>query len=768
MTIHVVCNNMQNNHLGLLCDIGELSTLLGSSSDIETFLERIVETVAKHIRANVCSIYIYEELTNELVLKAATGLSDSSVGRIRLQLGEGLVGTVLASGQPLCEAVASANANYLHFDDTDEEKFEAFLGVPILRGIEKIGVLVAQRSRKNAFTDMDVMALRATASQLASAIENARILMAMRTRRKEQRSTDTITGLQVIKGQPAAEGSIAAKALVLDRDKTFRILREHEFTHTYTLEDFERAIAVTEEQLEALQTRVEERLSDIAALIFDAHMMMLKDSEFAGTMIQRIKEGVNPPRALLDVAAEFVDVFSHSDNAYMREKSKDVEDLALRVCSNLVEEEFHSTINCQGKIVIARDLYPSEILKLSSEDVGGIILVSGGTTSHVAILANSLGIPMVIVDRPRLTRLDDNVEILLDGHSGEIYINPPGELVEHHRRRAHDMPALKAQMKPETFTADGQRIHLMANVNLLVDATLANDLQAEGVGLYRTEFPFLVRADFPSEEEQFVVYQSLFKKAAGQQVTLRTLDIGGDKVLAYYDNPKEANPVLGMRSIRFALAHPDILEQQIRAVLRAAADRGIELRIMFPMIASVDDFRAAKAVILTCAEALRNDGVAHYDDPAIGMMVEIPSVVEIIDQLAIEADFMCIGTNDFIQYMLAVDRSNEKVAPYFQPHHPAVLRALKRIADAASRHQTDVSVCGEMAHEPQYIPFFLGIGIRTLSLAPRYLPKAQQIIEGTSIEVARAQANAMLQESTLAGIEELLRTAAEAVHTVRS
>ena len=763
----IVDELMQENHLGLLCDVGELSALLGTSEDIETFLQRIVEAVGRHIDAEVCTIYVYEEAVGELVLKATVGLNPSSIGRIRLRLGEGLVGTVLERGQMVCEKVASQSPAFKHFDDINEEPFDAFLAVPILRGIEKIGVLVVQRQVGRPFSENDGMALRATASQLASAIENARILMAMRTRRKEQRGTDTIVGLQMIKCQVAAEGFVVAPAFVFDRDKTFRIMREHDFVRTYNLEDFERAMAVTEQQMKALQTRVEERLSGVAALIFDAHLMMLKDSEFAGAMVRRIKQGVNPPRALMDVAAEFVDVFSHSENAYMREKSKDVEDLALRLCNNLVGAELQSSTDCSGRIVIARELYPSEMLMLSTENVGGVILVSGGATSHIAILANSLGIPMVIADRPRLMRLRDNVEILLDGHTGEIYLNPPADLVEHHKRDATvDLEGLKARMQPETRTADDVRVHLMANVNLLVDATLANDMKSEGVGLYRTEFPFLVRADFPSEEEQFAVYQRLFRKVAGQQVSLRTLDIGGDKVLAYYDNPKEANPALGMRSIRFALGHRNILQQQIRATLRAAVGSDIKLRIMFPMIASVDDFRAARDVVRECAAALEQEGVPHYQDPQIGIMVEIPSVIEIIEELATEADFMCIGTNDFIQFMLAVDRSNEKVARYFLPHHPAVLRALKRIANAARRHNTDVSVCGEMAHEIRYVPFFLGIGIRTLSLAPRYLPSVQRAISELTVVQAEAEATAMLAESTVSGVEAQMKCSVSLATTV--
>ncbi len=310
-------------------------------------------------------------------------------------------------------------------------------------------------------------------------------------------------------------------------------------------------------------------------------------------------------------------------------------------------------------------------------------------------------------------------------------------------------------MADKTLLLDGQPVTLLANINLLSELDLALDLKAEGVGLYRTEFPFLIRQTLPSEDEQFSVYTKLFKRMSSHDVTIRTLDAGGDKVLAYFDDAGEPNPALGLRSTRLTLRYREIFDQQIRAILRAGANAS-SMRIMFPMISSLDEFVEAKQSVLKCVDDLRNEGITLSTAPAVGMMVELPAVLEIIDELAHEADFFSIGTNDFIQYMLAADRTNDRVSEYYCPHHPAVLRGLRRIADAAIRHNIPCAVCGEMAHDIRYIPFFIGIGIQRLSIDPHYLPEVQKCIMTYSTETAEKYAAQLLDKSSIKQIEALL------------
>ena len=469
-----------------------------------------------------------------------------------------------------------------------------------------------------------------------------------------------------------------------------------------------------------------------------------------------IEEGINPPEAVRSVAEKYVEAFSKSSDPYIKEKASDLLDLALRLFSNIIEDT-GEVYTFRDRVVVARDLFPSDFLRMSSEGVAGIVMATGGVTSHLSILARSLRIPMVIVDEPRLLGLPESSLLLLDAELGNIYVNPSEEVVSAFNKRNEarsKADAGKLRMEPVSHTRDGVRVRLLANINLLTDLDLAREMKCEGIGLYRTEFPFIIRSDFPCEEEQYVVYRKLIEACPGKPITLRTLDIGGDKVLSYFPRIREQNPFLGLRSIRFTLKHKDILVAQVRAMLRAG--KGADLRIMFPMISSIEEFRRAKDVVRECIADLTKEKVEHNSKPGIGMMVEVPSVVDLADDFARQADFFSLGTNDFIQYLLAVDRTNEKVGDLYIPHHPAVLRSLKRVADAALRADIELSVCGDMAHDVRLLPFLLGIGVRHLSMAPVYLPKAQRAVLDLSYEDAGELTGALIRANEVREVERLL------------
>jgi len=761
----------KRDHLNLLCDIGDLATLLTGSSNIENFLQRTAVMVSKHLEAEVCSIYLFDNQSRELVLKATIGLNPEAVNQVRMKAGEGLVGYTLIKQQPIREGSASRNPQFKYFEESGEDRFESFLSVPISRGIENIGVLVVQHEKRDYFDEVDVMALRAAASQLAGAIENARLLMSMNNPQNQILDAAALDQLKFIRGESAGCGYARAPSTVFGKSHGWLLSEPSEFETAYTLKHFYRAIQLTTEQLQELQSRVAERLPESASLIFTAHFMILKDERFIQEILGHVEKGVAPPEAVRRVARHYIALFSASPYMYLREKVNDMEDLAGRILANFQLRDMEAPLQCKGRIVIARELYPSDILKLASEDVAGIILVSGGVTSHVAILARSMQIPLIIADRPELLTLPEETPVLMDAASlslgGNIYVNPSEKVIHQFeiRNQARAATSLLADaMTPTTETRDGQRIHLMANINLLSELTLARDLKAEGIGLYRSEFPFLIRNSFPSEQEQYPIYKSLFDGMPDKTVTIRTLDIGGDKILAYSDAAGESNPELGLRSIRFSLRNPDIFEQQIKAILRAGAEAKSP-RIMFPMISSVDEFREARALVKNCGDDLQRQGLPHHPAPAIGMMVELPSVVEIMEALAVEADFFSIGTNDFVQYMLAVDRTNEKVAEYYQPWHPSVLRSLARIVTAAVQQNKAVSICGEMAHEPEYIPFFLGIGVRILSADPQFLPLVQQTIQRLTLSDAAAYARMLLAEPTVQGTREIMDKYSATVYT---
>jgi phosphotransferase system enzyme I (PtsP) len=632
--------------------------------------------------------------------------------------------------------------------------------VPIRRGAEKIGVLVVQHQERDYFDEIDVMAMRAIASQLAGAVGNARLLIGHTGQAPDKQYSDRVfTTPVLLQGQVASYGSAFAPATVFDKSHGALVSVEMDINCEYSLADFNQAVRDTTDQLQELQSRFTQRLAESASLIFTAHLMILKDVRFSNEMEKRIKNGLPVPAAVKTVANYYIDLFESSTYGHIKEKANDVRDLAGRILKNLERRDQDVAALIENRIVIAAELYPSDVLRLASEDIKGIVLVSGGVTSHVAIIARSLQIPLMITNQPELLQIPDGTPIMMDAESGSIYIQPSEEVIKQFRTQKQsliDTQALSQDMSPVTFTRDGVRVRLLANINLLSDLALARDLKAEGIGLYRTEFPFLIRSAVLSEEEQFYIYKRLFDEMSGKEVTIRVLDIGSDKLLAYSDATTEANPALGLRAMRFLFQHHNIFHQQLRAILRAAAEAEGP-RIMFPMISSLDDFLKARQTVYNCMADLERDNLSYHQKPLIGALIEIPSVVEIIDALAVEVDFLSIGTNDLIQYMLAVDRTNAKVNEYYQPNHPAVLRGLAKIARAAKYRNKEISVCGEMAHDPKFIPFLLGIGIRILSIYPKFLPSIQKIISNLKLSDAKSYAERLLAENSLKGTGEVLQ-----------
>ncbi len=739
---------MDNRHLDLLYDLSELSAVLSGDSALDSFLSQAVELASRYLHADVCSVYIIEN--GEAVLRSTHGLNPDAIGKIRLKPGEGLVGLAAQTLAPVCVANASAHPQYKHFPEAGEDPFEAFLAVPIQRGEIPVGIIVVQRVKDNLFHASDIMALRAMANHLAAAIDTTQ-------RASAQAEVEEPAFSGIIRGKSASEGISHADSIqFIAAGGTLEEGRV--FSGTWTLYDFETAVENTRTQIAELQEKLDQTLPETAALIFTAHQMILKDPNFIDGVKKLIGEGMAPPSAVLKIARHYINLFRNNENAYIQEKANDVEDLARRILGNLLHGGQSDTPPCRDRIVIAKELFPSDMLMLSAEGVKGIILASGGTTSHVAILAHSLDVPMVIADDPRLLSIADGTPILLDAEVGLIYVQPDQHVLQTFHERETTRRTLEeeeAQVKPETKTSDGERVTLLANINLLSELSLACRLKAEGIGLYRSEFPFLIRPTLPTEDEQVRIYGELFKAMDGKEVTIRTLDIGGDKFPAYYDIKKETNPSLGLRSIRFSLLHLEGFKTQLRAIFRAAGENGI-LRIMFPMISSVDEVLQLRELIKECQEDLESDKLVFPHQYKLGVMMELPAAMEIMEDLARLVDFFCIGTNDFVQYMLAVDRTNELVSNYYQSHHPAVLRGLARMAMIANQYNKPISICGEIAHQAHMLPFLLGIGIRRLSLDPRFLPRIQKRIAQLDMKESQAFASALLSAPTLAETQKLL------------
>jgi phosphotransferase system enzyme I (PtsP) len=739
----------------MICDIAELSSLFEKSSSLDDFLQSAVSVVAWHMQAAVCSIYIYDDKERMLTLRATQGLSPSAVGKVQLRLGQGLAGLALKELRAIREGRGALSPKFQPVPGINEEKYQAFLAVPIRRGLTRVGVLTVQDVQSDYFDEKDEQALKAIAAQLATVIENANLLLTLH-RQNEPVKPESSVAPKMIKGRPASGGVARGKATFIISGRDGRFKAPADIPPDLTVSDFDRALERTEQQLKDLQRRADEELSDVAQLIFSAHLLILADDEFSGEIRRRIEAGSPPAEALVTLVNTYIEIFSASPNPRLQEKVHDLKDLGHRLLENLAGGD-RKLGDYSGQIIVADMLLPSDILKLSTENAEGFI-VQGGVTSHNAIICRSLQKPMVMIDPQQLDILCVSCELLLDGNQGAIYIQPSEEVLKEYAEYSRTEAELEISppVKPETQTADGTRIHLFANINLLSDLKLALSFRTEGVGLYRSEFPFIIRNAFPSEEEQYQVYNRLVASMGGREVTFRTLDIGGDKVLSYQNEVEEANPFLGLRAIRFSLLHKDIFAEQLRAFLRAGV--GGNTRIMFPLISSLDEFIEARDVVYSCMKELDARGVPYNRDTKIGIMVELPSAVELIEDLAREVDFMSIGTNDLIQYMLAVDRTNEMVSKLYLSHHPAILRAIERVASVARTYRKDVSICGDIAMDPRMIPFLLGAGITKLSLPPRRVYEIQQAIEQTSMEKAVYTARRMLACSRISEVEACLKT----------
>jgi phosphotransferase system enzyme I (PtsP) len=741
---------MRKNNVDLICNIAELAGLFKRSSSLDDFLQTVVSIVAYHMRSAVCSVYLYDEESGELVLTATQGLSPDSIGKVRLKIGEGLTGLALKELRPIREGVGVRNPNFKLIPGIREEQYKAFLAVPIVRGLERVGVLVLQDPVENYFDENDTKALQAIAAQLAATIENAKLLITLHQMEEKQAAGErppappSIAGLKFIRGIPASAGIAIGKATIFGAELDRLELAQTESERGWTIADFHRSLAKTEYQLETLQLQMEERHADVASMIFSAHLLIVKDEKFSGAMLALMNNGTPVVEAITTVVNQYIHRFSSSPNPRLREKVQDVKDIGRRLVKNLQPGE-ETTGDYRGRIIIAGELMPSDILKIFAQKAEGLVLVSGGVTSHVAILARSLQLPMIIAEDRSLFSLRPDALIALDGEQGNLYANPTPDVLRTFQALADNRRAIELEEQSvgdRTETKDGVRVRVLCNINMLSEISAALRLKAEGVGLYRSEFPFIVRNDFPSEEEQFRVYRKLIEGMAGRPVIFRTLDIGGDKMLSYFPRVNESNPFLGLRAIRFSLRHRDIFSRQLRAMLRAGHDT--DLQIMFPLVSSVEDLLDARAIVNACIDELSAEGIPHNGRPKLGAMIELPSAVEIADELAQEADFLSIGGNDLVQYMLAVDRTNENISDLYVAYHPAVLRALHRVSHAAQKHGKSVSFCGEMAADPKMIPFLIGIGIRTLSVEARQIPRVHQTIRGLSAAEAARHAHRLL------------------------
>jgi phosphotransferase system enzyme I (PtsI) len=522
----------------------------------------------------------------------------------------------------------------------------------------------------------------------------------------------------------------------------------------------EQAVNDTKAQIESIKERAEKELGAEEAEIFAAHLMMVSDPEFLGAIRNQVTEQrVNAEAAIQDVVDMYVNLFSAMEDEYMRERAADIRDVGRRILRNLmgVKEVALSEL-AEDVVVLAHDLTPSDTAQLNRH-VLGFATEIGGRTSHSAIMARSLELPAVVGVSGLLSGIQSGDLVIVDGEQGRVIVNPTEEELKQYQQRKEallqEKEALRALVDKPSITTDGRRVELAANIGTPKDAEGALRNGAEGIGLYRTEFLYMDRQELPGEEEQFEAYKRVAVAMGDRPVVIRTLDIGGDKELPYLQLPKEANPFLGYRAIRLCLDRKDLFTIQLRAILRASAYG--KLRIMYPMISSLEELRQANAVLETVKRELRESGVPFDEAIQVGMMIEVPSAAVAADLLAPEVDFFSIGTNDLIQYTLAADRMNERISYLYQPFHPAVLRLIRHVINAAHQHGKWVGMCGEMAGDLLAIPLLLGFGLDEFSMSASSILNARALITSLSYEEAKTWADAAMQYKTAEGIVQFLK-----------
>ncbi|GAB2544588.1 phosphoenolpyruvate--protein phosphotransferase [Gracilibacillus alcaliphilus] len=521
------------------------------------------------------------------------------------------------------------------------------------------------------------------------------------------------------------------------------------------------ALAISSSELEKIKKHARASLGDEHAEIFSAHLLVLSDPELIDPIKDKIQnEKVNAEFALDETAQMFIQMFESMDNEYMRERAADIKDVTKRVMAHLLGVTFpNPALIDEEVIVIAEDLTPSDTAQLNKQFVQGFTTNIGGRTSHSAIMARSLEIPAVVGTKNVTEQVNKGDVIIVDGIHGEVIINPTEDEIKFYQQKQEEFEQQKnewAKLKDEpSVTKDGTHVELVANIGTPEDVSGVLNNGGEGVGLYRTEFLYMGKNELPTEDEQFEAYKSVLEQMKDKPVVVRTLDIGGDKELTYLELPKEMNPFLGYRAIRLCLERDDIFRTQLRALLRASTYGN--LKIMFPMIATLDEFRQAKAILLEEKDNLVQAGTAVSDDIEIGIMVEIPSTAVIARQFAKEVDFFSIGTNDLIQYTLAADRMNERVSYLYQPYHPAILNLVHNVIEAAHAEGKWAGMCGEMAGDSIAIPILLGLGLDEFSMSATSILPARTQIKHLSKEELASYKDQLLSMNTADEVEAFIR-----------
>ncbi|MDA0687210.1 MAG: phosphoenolpyruvate--protein phosphotransferase [Proteobacteria bacterium] len=742
---------------------------VNSAQDLQNALDIIVRRVREALNTHVCSVFLLDNDLNSHVLMASEGLKRESVGHVSLEVGEGLVGLVAKHAEPINLEDASLHPSFHYLQETGEEEFHAFLGVPIIHHRVVLGVLVVQNKECRRFDESEEAFLITLSAQLAGVIASAEATdAAAGVSPSGHKISDTV--FAGVSGAPGvAIGRVVVKFPKADlRQVPMRPARDVEAE----IELFRQSLEKVRNDMRSLHEKLAGHVAEEERKIFDVYLHMLDDDALGNEVVARIRNGLWAQGALAAVGREHVRSFELMQDEYLSERSADIKDLCSRVLFYLQEGEQEETEYYDDTILLGEELTPSMLAEVPKDKLKGIISIKGSGNSHVAILARTMGIPTVMgaVDLP-ISQLDGK-DVILDGYKGELIGNPSEAVLERYQSTIKEQDAFIAGLQElislPCETTDNHRVHLWVNTGLITDVAQSLEHGAEGVGLFRTEVPFLLSERFPSEQEQTNIYREQLEAFSPAMVTMRTLDVGGDKALSYFPIEEE-NPFLGWRGIRVTLDHPEIFMAQIRAMMRASIDLE-NLQIMLPMISNVNEVNSAMQLIKRAHRELLQEGM-NVRFPPVGVMIELPAAVYQTRALVRLVDFVSVGSNDLTQYLLAVDRNNPRVANLYSAFHPAVLQALFHVVQEAQDEGKQVCICGEMAGDPGAAVLLMAMGFDILSMNAANLLKVKSVIRSVSLEAAQDLLDQVLQmddaqmirsavDLTLynAGVDRLLRS----------
>lgn len=719
-----------------------LRELMAEPLEPQERLDRIVRQIASNMVAEVCSVYVLRA-DGVLELYATEGLNKEAVHLSQLKMGQGLVGTIAASAQPLNLSDAQSHPAFRYLPETGEEIYHSFLGVPILRTGRSLGVLVVQNKASRNYREEELEALETTAMVLAEMIATGELKKIAKP------------GLELdLTRSVTVDGDTYNDGIGLG----YVVLHEPRIVVTNLLnEDAEKEIRRLAEAMGSLRISIDDMLSrrDVSMEgehreVLETYRMFAHDQGWVRKLEEAIRNGLTAEAAVEKVQSDTKARMMRLTDPYLRERMHDFEDLANRLLRVLTGYTGRTTADGfpTDAIILARAMGAAELLDYPRANVRGLVLEEGAVTSHVVIVARAMGIPVIGQAAGVVALAENGDAVIIDGDEGHVHIRPMPEhqrsYEEKVRFRARRQEQFRALRSVEPVTRDGQRIQLQMNAGLLVDLPQLAESGAEGIGLFRTELQFMIASTMPKAEEQEMFYRNVLKQAGGRVVTFRTLDIGGDKVVPYFRGHEEENPALGWRAIRLSLDRPGLLRTQLRALLKAAA--GAELKLMVPMVTEVSELRQVRELLQKEVQHLSRFGHGLPRKLQFGAMLEVPALLWQLDELMDAVDFVSVGSNDLFQFAMAVDRGNARVSERFDPLERPFLRILRDIVRGADRNKTPVTLCGELAGKPLSAMALLGVGFRSISMSPASIGPVKAMLLGLDVGALAAAVNEALDD----------------------